>query len=98
MTPEEINMAMAEGSGWCEPWAYPGIIPNYYRDLNAAHEVRMWAISGDLKLRVDHQNHLRAIVSRRTGKAASDYELLDSEASEQCEAILRTLGKWKDQQ
>ncbi len=74
-------------------------VPNYPDDLNAIHDARKSIITTP-ELRVRYLNSLRAIVGKRCPKnnvgaaLVSDYDLVNAEAWEHAEAILRAIGKW----
>ena len=102
MTDREINVAIAEACWWtvmnytlCEPKAviknavYTGEVdinpvaslPDYCHDLNAMHEAEDVLASDSIRC------------------AITDYELLiekRSPARQRAEALLRTIGKWRD--
>lgn len=74
-------------------------LPDHLNDLNAIHDARK-SIINTPELRVKYLNTLRTIVGKRCPKnnvgaaLVSDYDLVNAEASEHAEAIIRTIGKW----
>lgn len=96
MTDREINVAIAEACGWkwnrkqIGPWNWFSPdgrmtrvenIPDYCHDLNAMHDAEDVLASDSIRC------------------AITDYELLiekRSTARQRSEALLRTVGKWKE--
>lgn len=74
-------------------------LPNYPQDLNAIHEARK-AIVTTTELRVKYLNTLRAIVGKRCPKnktgasLVTDYDLINAEAWEHAETLVKVAGKW----
>jgi hypothetical protein len=79
-------------------------IPNYPSDRNAIHAALLHhgiQSHDNPALRVKFVGHLREIASRRLPRnksgasLMSDVDLVTCEASELCEALLKTLKLWK---
>lgn len=74
-------------------------VPFYPSDLNAIHEARK-ALVTTTELRVKYLNALRAIVARRCPKnktgasLVTDYDLVNAEAWEHAETLVKVTGKW----
>lgn len=82
-------------------------IPSYFNDQNAIHDAEKTIglhNRENTPLRVKWVNSLRDIVSRdcpknKAGAAmCSDIDLLLATAGQRCEALLRTLNKWENEQ
>lgn len=98
MTKHEMNLALAEWGGW-EPsleihgcfrlhengWTVAAL-PEYTKDLNAVH--RLLAKLNQSQ-RVTYSNILAEVVE-------TQFEKIFATAIQQCEALLRTLGLWKE--
>ena len=100
MTPESIDLAMAELNGWVRDHGYPdfwrntksgtgmygaGMLPKYTEDLNAVARVVG-------KLRVGHVINYRMRLCEIYTGCGDAY--IDATAAQRCEAILRAVGKW----
>lgn len=108
MTLDQQRIAIAEACGWEYAnfnyllhgiWQNVGSFPNYPQDLNAIHEARK-ALVTTTELRVKYLNALRAIVARRCPKnktgasLVTDYDLINAEAWEHAETLVKVSGKW----
>lgn len=125
MTPQEINIAIAEFEGHTnirevntvnDDGAYPVLvsdqttgtirtptshydshnIPNYYEDLNAIHRA---CSKLNQKLKLDFMEHLSWILDSEivhNSISSTIFTFVQSPASRRCEALLKTIGKWKD--
>lgn len=89
-----------EFDGWKTPSGrLTTTLPNYPQDLNAIHEARKVLVT-TTELRVKYLNTLRAIVGRRCPKntvgapLVSDYDLVNAEAWEHAETLVKVAGKW----
>jgi hypothetical protein len=76
------------------------IIPNYYHDLNACHEMEKifspsYVISGEIQGRLwaGYINWLRILTKDRNDLGGLTVHAC---APQRCEAFLRTINKWKD--
>lgn len=75
-----------------------GGIPDFCNDLNAIHKA--WHELGTREQRVDFSQHLRNCI---VYKGMSCYEegivalCQNATAAQRCEALLKTIGKWKDE-
>lgn len=99
MTNEEIRIAMAELDGRLVGGYIQGDIPmehifgdkfepcaNYPEDLNAVHEV-------EKKLPKDKRTDYHIDLIEECGGLSN---AIEATALQRCEAILKTLGKWKE--
>lgn len=107
MTPEEINIAIAEWSGEIVPeiqrpdslWPDEKIaraynrhcLPDYYRDLNAVAKAELSLLFSRRKA---YRRILRECII--PGKLVAEDEICHATAPQRCEAILRMLGLWKE--
>ena len=97
MTPHDIDLALSALCGW-EP-ACRGAV----HALDTVAAARTTVIK-DPAARVKFSNALRTIIGKRESipknklgqPLVSDYDMLDSTAAEQVEAILRAFGKWQE--
>jgi hypothetical protein len=112
MTPQEINILIAEFEGWSkienthtimmgELWkGYPPEgtkcivgnklpISNYYEDLNAIH-------GAAAKLTTQERQHVYIRELHKQKKEMSYFDCIQATAPQRCEALLRTIGKWRD--
>ena len=111
MTNEEQNVAVAKWMGWeldlapYGPYTKKGdknlytSWPDYGQDLNAMHVA--WLKLDSVKLRLSFDRNIIEIVRRRCRTATRDDLLsvvINAECGERREALLRTIGKWKDSQ
>lgn len=71
-------------------------LPNYPDDLNAMHEAEKFLSS--TRQRLDYETHLNAAVQPVGAMPYSDrvFFLYNATANQRAEALLRTIGKWKD--
>jgi hypothetical protein len=110
MTPNEINIAIAEWCGWkyerlpkaCV-WISPAddgwheSPPNYHADLNAIAEAekKLDYMTGQLG---DYHAALGQICRKlNEGKPMSQWQHeYRATAPQRCEALLKTIGKWKE--
>lgn len=105
MTPEEINVAIAESLGqeYHKPTAaeiasgsYYQYEPNYHGDLNAIHKAEN---NLTYELNYAHAKHLAEIIGL-DGLGNWDYcaafTFGNATAPQRCEAFLKTIGKWKE--
>jgi hypothetical protein len=108
MTPDEINIAIAEFCGFKDVHFSPSwnkvigtkhepegneyeVIPNYYGSLDAVHEAeiaKIYAEGHDSDLANDYRTNL--IICADAGMSSS------ATAPQRCEALLKTLGLWRD--
>jgi hypothetical protein len=68
--------------------------PDWLKSRDASVELRLKVCAGKTE-RVLWLNHARVILHSRT-KHASDFDVAGITPREDCEAILRATGKWKD--
>ena len=73
--------------------------PDYFNDLNDVADARRLLIApDDYTRRVAFLNHLRSIrIKFQCGSPVSDYDLLNSTAGQQCEALVMAIGKWVEE-
>lgn len=96
MTPEQINIAIAESVGWKCPnewWPNEQASPDYYNDLNAIHEVMM-----QLRLKAEVERGFRWATLNELLYELCNYSHWDTAhatAAQRCESYLRTIGKWE---
>ena len=107
MSPEEQQIAIAEALGYTqeEPWLdgkdcwshkdHPphvgfDVIPDYLNDLNACHEFEIWLLGNHPDLRAVYRRILIECVG-------SDGLYWMATAPQRCEAFLKTIGKWRDE-
>lgn len=103
MTPNEINRAIAYFVGYREVVADTGVwiapdgtrpepmrIPDYYHDLNAVHEAEARLRS----LNLDYAQFWMRPFNMANRIAV--WNALHATAPQRCEALLRTVGKWKE--
>jgi len=103
MTPEEINIAIAESCGWDARWAHYGNSPNYYKDLNAIHGVvrqlgpdtKFSAISVLADLVGAWINRPEVVENEEVEKAKQAVKIALATPALWCEAYLKAIGKWK---
>lgn len=90
---------------WFPPSGEPALeVPNFYASLDAVHEValKLSDVSYTGKdgqqwtERCDFMAHLERIVIRDTKVDQCNFEFYNATAPQRCEAILRTLGLWKE--
>jgi hypothetical protein len=105
MTSQEIRIALAEWDGkWNTGWPnshspiYERLkhVPDYPNDLNAVHELEKKL---DFKQSATYAEHL--VFYYRDQEVVEPYYKLmfmaaHADASQRCEALLRTLNKWKE--
>lgn len=104
MTEQEIRIAIAEFCGYRRfespqntmNFFHPNgketcICPNYPKDLNAMHEAEGW-------LNNEQTWKFTCIIVDITGAESfsETFVILHATASQRAEALLRTIGKWKD--
>jgi len=104
MTPEQINIKIAEACGWRHapedveeyPWqdregeAYKRP-PDYYGDLNACHEMEKSLTANQCEV----YDKLLLQQKGDMGWVSSSYAW-NATAPQRCEAFLRALGLWED--
>ena len=97
MIAEKQRIAIATACGWTADswcltpsgWVFADAAPDYLNDLNACHE--MEKVLDIVVERGDYWDYLSSI----TG---GEVEMIYATAAEKCEAFLRTLGLWEEQQ
>lgn len=107
MTDQEINKAIAEWCGWkIHPretglWLKDGRgvsrrLPNYTEDLNACHEAISKLTTWDEQKA--YINELKWLALSEDFILAEEalWKLMSATARQRCEALLRTIGKWKE--
>ena len=74
-------------------------LPDYLHDLNAVHEVEKKLIN----IKADYADHLIEVCCGKGRSFGPDGEVegnidlvITATAKQRCEAILKTIGKWKD--
>lgn len=107
MTPTEINIAIAERrTGRYDNYAgYRSIEDleqnghDYYHDLNAIHEAELECIFSKM-LGMEYGRILHKVCDKEGGYDYKDVLILrwqfSATAAQRCEALLRTIGKWKE--
>ena len=112
MNPDKQRIAIAEACGYTQGIGMHGLEwwtdsegvhdepPNYPHNLNAMHEAERVLWEMDWSFRTIFNDHLANIIKRRkVNRNEWDAEtLLDSTAAQRAEALLRTIGKWEDEQ
>lgn len=105
MTPEKIQIAMAEVCEWKRTeWADVDVLPDYPNDLNAVHEAEEMLTP---EQRVNYSYHLSQLIPQNENcgpfepggpdlMVYSAFDLIHATALQRCEAFLRTVGKWED--
>lgn len=110
MTPAEQNRAIAEWMGWTKihtgypmDGVKPGsagalrhLIPNFHGDLNACYEA---VAKLEFKQLIRFSDHLKNMIEDRdfvNSAVDARYMTVNSPADRRCEALLRTLGLWKE--
>ena len=108
MTPEQINIAIAKAQGWRHReggmWYCPDgstvpetLIPNYYNDLNAMHEV--WCSLTE-KQHQYFRRELQFVIAEAGDNNIPHkgpcHSVCNATALQRAEAYLRTIGKWND--
>lgn len=100
MTEEQINIAIAEACGWKYEknethapdgafwWSKKPEFPDYCNDLNAMHEAEKTMNNNDWWKFVEH---LTNICGGGTALGIS------ATATQRAEALLKTIGKWEEQ-
>lgn len=101
---EEQRLEIAKFCGWIEiyrPELYEfnyrntitdelsNELPDYLNDLNAIH-------AAEEKLTDVQQEQYPIILHEVVGNFAFWWAIAHADASQRCEALLRTIGKWKD--
>lgn len=110
MDSSEINILIAKWCGWKAVSVYEwkdGVrlpmqyhwdgfkatgLPNYFGDLNAIHEALK-------SLPYQEQPRYLQVLTRDVlmkDEGVSDWDKHMAEAPQRCEALLRTIGKWKE--
>ena len=104
MTPEQINIAIAEACGWtvighsdgllmgCRPGnsTIRNPIPNYHDDLNACHEMENVLELQDSDLFGRYVMEVARVVDLQGGY------YITATAPQRCEAFLKVIGKWEN--
>lgn len=108
MTEQEQRIAIAEWNGWKDCFLSPGIgvtgnrpspmdvyaralIPDFLHDLNAIHEAE-----GKLSV-ADQLEYARLLhPPGHEPHLVKDWHILHATAAQRAEALLKTIGKWKD--
>lgn len=101
----QTQILAIKSTEWTSPngTKYPdiGYLPDYLNDLNAMHEAEL----SSFKTPTERCNYLCCLenVSSRTREVCSDHTIdpvtqwaCFSTAAQRAEALLRTIGKWKD--
>jgi hypothetical protein len=89
MTPEEQRVAIAEACGWKTGYRDPEAwhpLPDYLNDLNAMHEAE----------KVLNEKQEDIMNSTLWDIMGGRKYLWHATASQRAEALLRTVGKWKE--
>ena len=82
-----------------KPWDcfanYDDWLPDYLHDLNAMHEAENWLLDGPLTdtLGINYWNNLWFVAKDPHNTLRS---IGNATATQRAEAVLRTIGKWKD--
>ena len=107
MKPEDQQIAIAEWCGWeitkldyeyTQPVGYTyvngikkiNVIPNYPNDLNAMREAEFKLNDGQA---MEYERNLRIICGEKQYR-----NVISAESSKRAEALLRTIGRWTDDQ
>jgi hypothetical protein len=86
-----------------EVWSDSGWFPDYLCDLNACHEMEKVLTYKQNEQFVFWLNHLHPSADIHYAEKKRDlrldvFDLCHSTAAEKCEAFLRTLGLWEEEQ
>jgi hypothetical protein len=100
MTPEAQQIAIAEACGWkpnpfqmdMRGQVFPQSPPDYLNDLNAMHEAEALLDRHEAKLFEEKLFNILESEVMHTG----GFALIHATAAQRAEALLRTLGKWKE--
>jgi hypothetical protein len=112
MNPDKQRIAIAEAVKW-RPTTDGGICwdengnaivtpPDYLKDLNACHEFESKlnnSIDGDKYIR-NLLRICRSLIVKNDSLIMNSwtaFSIVNSTASQRCEAFLRTIGKWEDE-
>jgi hypothetical protein len=110
MTQEEKQIKLAEAGGWTEisDWKAAGIngkhpteswvevIPDYFSDLNAVHELEQQTWSKQWNLKDDFCDHLALIIDPVHGyRGLKATDALQATAAQRAEALGKTLSLWE---
>jgi hypothetical protein len=79
---------------WVSPTGKRGELPDYLGDLNAMHEAE--EVMTEMQ-RCDYSNHLYDL-ARKHQEVTEKWSYLSMPAAQRAEALLRTIGKWEDEQ
>lgn len=110
MTPEAYNVAIAEWRGWTNidfhfglkglrgqnpgrPYGCLSKIPNYFGSLDAVAEPE-GALT--LQQKFEYTTHLGEILGLPESLLTVKFDYVHASAPQRCEAILRTIGKWRE--
>jgi hypothetical protein len=109
MTPEQINIAIAEACGWQinkvaqvawkdgTPYGMVDgcscMIPDYYHDLNAMHEAENALTRAQ---QINYHSMLERVVIKNgySPSMATGMHTIHATATQRAEAFLRCIGKW----
>lgn len=97
ITDNKINAAIAEVSGWTAIWG-EGRGPDYCNDLNEMHKAEQILWLRDYTLRQRFIEKLAAMLNKSEWRKMEAVDMLDLTARERAEGLLRTLGKWEEEQ
>lgn len=104
MTPEQINIAIAEWCGWkyhkpteeeLKSGSYYQFEPDYYHNLNAVHKLETLL---NIEASATYEALLDSICNRPFTEEGSCLVTCGwhATAPQRCEALLRTLNLWKE--
>ena len=106
MSPEAQRIAIAEACGYTQGIGMHGLEwwtnsegvhdepPDYLADLNAMHEAE--EVMTEMQ-RCDYSSHLYDLACKHQ-EVTEKWRYLSMAAAQRAEALLRTLGKWEDEQ
>lgn len=71
-------------------------LPDYRGSYDAIIPLRKKIIAPATALRVKWLNAAHEVVARRVGKLVSDFDVASMTTEEECETLLRAIGKWSE--
>ena len=100
MTTEQQRIAIAEACGTMK-WGY-GLptkciafnVPDYLNDLNACHEFEKILSTTPIYMQKHAFNNYAAMLCEM---CKHEYNAIAATAPQRCEAFLKTINKWKDE-
>lgn len=102
MSPEKQRIAIATACGWTADswcltpsgWVFADAVPDYLNDLNAMHEAEEVLMEKGVNAWWSYV----AFINRHNSRQFGTETAVHATAAEKCEAFLRTLGLWEEEQ